>query len=71
MNPQPGVTSPDSYPIRDPRDSGMKSGRVMNPPHFQTLGGLTGQGKWPEGSDFPVEGPTRTSVAKKSSEKSI
>lgn len=65
---QPGIVHPNSFPIRDPRDSSMKSGRVVNPPRYQKMGELSGPGKWGS-SDFGVEAPTRLKVAKEGGER--
>lgn len=69
MMSQPGVMAPRDFKIRDVKSPEMKNGLVANPPRFQTLGGMTGQGKWPTGSDFPVEKPTTRSAGKRAYEK--
>jgi hypothetical protein len=80
MAEQPGVMGPGSYPIRDPRDKSMESGRMLNPPRFMGRGGLSGPSKW-EGNRSPGEqsgdgnvikleggGPTGVKGAKKTSQ---
>jgi hypothetical protein len=67
MNAQPGVTSPESFPIRDPKDPKQKNGQVVNPVRYGELGSIK-QGGWPEGSDYAVEAPTSMKVAKPSGE---
>ena len=75
----PGVVSPDSFPVRDPRDKSMTNGRVVNPPRFYEAGGASSQAIWfKEGGNHAeaqmeqknvakVEKPTSVKVAHKSS----
>ena len=74
----PGLVSPDRFPTRDPMDKSQTHGRIINPPRYFELGGLSGPGIWtkgprPEGfSQSPqsnvarVEKPTSVKSAHKS-----
>ena len=74
----PGVTAPESFPIRDPRNPKMNVGRIANPPRMTDMGGLDDQKKWHKdhstGSQdeqtnrFGVDKATSVRGAKKSSE---
>lgn len=69
----PGLVSPDSFPIRDPRSKEMTTGRIANPPRYSEIGGLDSPGKWHKdyklfaqaegGNKFRVERPTSVKSA--------
>ena len=42
----PGIVSPASYPIRDPRNKKMNVGRIANQPRMCDMGGLSDQSQW-------------------------
>ena len=65
-----GIAGPQRYPIRDPKATGKRQGRMHNSPHYAELGGLTGPGKLPSGGDFVPEAPTGVKSAKKTSARS-
>ena len=63
----PGITAPDSFPIRKPTDPNVRNGRNVNPPRYMEIGGLRNSGIWnkvtgqqqsPEGNIARVEKPT-------------
>ena len=68
----PGVVAPDSYPIRDPRDTKLSTGKIANPPRMIEMGGLDAQKKWDadhntssqdaQQNRFGVEKPTRSKM---------
>jgi hypothetical protein len=74
----PGLVSPDSFPIRDPRDKAMLNGLIANPPRYAELGGASGPGIWnkesgnhgwaqsPQGNIARVEKPTSMKSSHKS-----
>lgn len=73
--PAPGLVSPDSFPVRDPRDKSQQNGRIVNPPRYYECGGLSGPQVWfrdpsPEGfTQSPQE--NRMRVEKPTSVKSV
>lgn len=66
----PGLVSPNSFPIRDPKDRSLTSGRIVNSPRYAEMGGIDGPGVWDKESSpsgfaqasqentFRVERPT-------------
>jgi hypothetical protein len=75
----PGLVSPDSYPVRDPRDKNQVNGRIANPPRYYEVGGLYSASVWhkevngsvfaqsPQTNAMRVEKPTSVKSAHKSS----
>ena len=63
-----GLVQPGSFPIRDVKSRPQKNGRILNPVGYPEMGGLTGPGKWPNGSNpFAIERPTSVRAASKAS----
>ena len=65
-----GLVGPQRFPIRDPKTTAKRQGRMVNSPHYADMGGLTGPGKLPAGGDFVPEAPTGVKSAKKTSARS-
>ena len=73
----PGIVSPSSFPIRDPRNPKMAVGRIANPPRLCDMGGLDAANKWdkdystgaqsPQTNIAAVEKATNVRAAEKSS----
>ena len=73
----PGIVSPTSFPIRDPRNPKMNVGRVANQPRMADMGGLDRANKWDQrystgtqesaNNAFPVDKATNVRAAEKSS----
>ena len=41
-----GISAPGSYPVRKPTDRAQNHGRVINPPRYMQVGGLSGPDKY-------------------------
>lgn len=69
MNSQPGITSPENFPIRDVMNRPQKNGRVINPVGFGEMGGSSGPSCWPKGNEMKVDAPTSIKAGKAAGEK--
>lgn len=75
----PGLVSPDSFPIRQPTDKSQMNGKMVNPPRYIEIGGISGSQVWfkpnrpegfqqsPQSNVARVEKPTSVKSAHRSS----